>query len=156
MDAVLYAAVNTAEDFQGGISGMAVAIGKNKFSLTHELSQTGSAKLGLKDAVKMMKRAGDFRVAHAIAAEIGHFMLPLPEAVPAGGDDTMRDLAVVTKEFAEVMQEVSVAAADGSITDNEMARAEREWAELVAAGVHMMSRLRARHEAAKPAHLKAA
>lgn len=149
MDAVLYAACNTAEDFPGGTSAIAAAIGKNKFSLMHELSGTGSAKLGLVDAVKIMKRAKDLRIGHAIAAEVGCMLLPLPEALLVEGDDTMRDLASVTKEFSDVMHQVSASAADGRISDNEMARAEREWAELMAAGVQMMVRLRAKHQAGR-------
>lgn len=150
MDAMLHAACNTCEDFPGGTSAMAGAIGKNKFSLMHELSATGSAKLGLVDAVKIMKRARDLRIGHAIASEVGCLLLPLPESLLVEGDDTMRDLASVTKEFSDVMQQVSESAADGRISDNEMARAEREWAELMAVGAQMMARLRAKHQAGRP------
>lgn len=158
MDAVLFAACNQAEDFPGGISGMAAAIGKNKFSLAHELSCTGTAKLGLLDAVKMDRRAGTYCILDAYAAECGRLTVPLPQMLSAAGDDSMLDLGRVAKEFADLVKEVTTRASDDDISDNDLEALEREWSELVAAGQQMMRRLRARHEAdqARRSHLKVA
>lgn len=157
MDAVLYAACNQAEDFPGGISGMAAAIGKNKFSLAHELSCTGTAKLGLRDAVKMDKRSGAYRILDAYAAECGRITVPLPEAL-AHGDSDMLNLGQVAKEFSDLVKEVTTRAADGDISANDLERIQREWAELVSAGQQMLLQLRAKHEADKAGrpHLRAA
>lgn len=47
--------------------------------------------------------------------------------------------------------EIKFSTADDAISVNEMARLERQWSELVAAGQLMMRHLRARHESARPA-----
>lgn len=151
MDSVLHAAANTAEDFPGGTTGMAGALGKNKFSLMHELAGTGAAKLGLLDAVKMVKRSRDQRILNAFAVECGCLVIPLPEALMVEGDNTMLNLGHLAKEFADVVQEVTASVSDDTISQNEMARLERQWAELVAAGQQMMVQLRARHEASEQA-----
>ena len=142
MDAVLHAAANTAEDFPQGVTGIAAAIGKNKFSLMHELAGTGTAKLGLVDAVKMVKRSRDWRILNAIAEECGGVFVPLPSMLPAA-DGTLADLGKLAGEFADLVKEVSRAAGDGEISDNEMERIEREWAQTVAAGQVLMGHLRA-------------
>jgi hypothetical protein len=154
MDAVLYAAANTAEDFPGGITGMAAAIGKNKFSLAHELSETGTAKLGLRDALKMVNRAKDWRIISAACEVCGGVFVPLPESLLDPGNDLLKDLGRMAGEFGDVVREVSASAGDSAISDNEMVRLEREWGELVAAGVQMMGHLRARHDAAKLANVR--
>jgi hypothetical protein len=154
MDSVLYAASNTAEDFPGGITGMAAAIGKNKFSLAHELAETGTAKLGIRDALKMVKRSKDFRIITAACEVCGGVFVPLPQALTEPGNDLLADLGRLAGEFGDVVREVSADGADGVISDNEMARLEREWGELVSAGVQMMAHLRARHDASRPAAVR--
>jgi len=147
MDSVLYAACNQAEDFPGGITGMAAAIGKNKFSLAHELSATGTAKVGLLDAVKMDKRSGQYRILDAYAAECGRLTIALPDALRGG--NAILDLGHVAKEFADVVSQVTSRTADNDVSANDLEAVEREWTELVAAGQQMMLHLRARHEADK-------
>jgi hypothetical protein len=144
MDAVLHAASNTAEDFPGGTTGMAGALCKNKFSLMHELSGTGAAKLGLIDALKMVKRSGDFRIINAAAAECGGIFVPLPEAFE--GSDPLLNLAELAKEFSDLIAEVTGDVRDAEISSNEMARLNEHWGRLVAAGQHMMVQLRGRFE----------
>ena len=146
MDSLLHAAANTAEDFAGGVTGMAAAIGKNKFSLMHELSRTGSAKLGLEDAAKMVRRSGDPRIANAFAEECGGVFVPLPSSL-AATSGTLADLGKLAGEFAQLVQEVSKDAGDNDVSDNAMARIEREWSETVAAGQVLMGHLRADREA---------
>lgn len=146
MDSVLHAAANTADDFPGGITGMAAAIGKNKFSLAHELACTGTAKLGLIDALKMIKRSGDWRILNAAAEQCGGLFVPVPAAVTAAGC-TFQDMGAMAGEFAQLVRQVSTRAADGEICDNDMAVIERDWSELVAAGQVLMANLRNANEA---------
>lgn len=147
---VMTAACNVAEDYPGGARKLAADIGRNGTSFSHELSRTGSAKLGLHDAVKMTLRSRDLRILHAFATECGQMCVPLPEALMVDGDFTMQSLGAVAKEFADVVQEVSTTCADGSISANELARVERQWGELVAAGQSLLAQMRAKHEAEKP------
>jgi hypothetical protein len=75
--------------------------------------------------------------------------MPLPDALMVEGNDTMRNLSQLAKEFGDVVQEVSTSAADGLISANEMARVDRQWGELVAAGQRMMVHLRTLHDASQ-------
>lgn len=151
---VIDAARNLADDFPGGAKALAQRMDKNPFSLMHELAGTGTAKLGLLDSVKLTRISRDLRILNAFAGEFGCLVLPMPEALQADGSDAMQHLAVLAKEFGDVVQEVSASQADGDISANEMARIERQWSELVLAGQQLVTRLRTKHEASKPAHLR--
>lgn len=152
---VMTAAANVAEDFKpGGASGLAALIDRNPTTFSHELNETGSAKLGLRTAVKMTKRSKDLRILYAFAADNGQMCVPLPSSLLVDGDMTMQDLARVAKEFGDVVHEVSSAAADGDVTANELERVERQWGELIAAGQQLLAHMRAKHEAGKPAVLR--
>jgi hypothetical protein len=152
---VIDAARNVAEDYEGGASALALRIDKNPTTLLHELNETGTAKLGLVTAVKMSARAKDPRILNAFALQLGYMVLPLPEALAVEGNETMQDLAHVAKEFAEVIQEVTSSYADdGRISENELAKIEKQFGELLASGQSMLARIRASHEQARPAHLR--
>jgi hypothetical protein len=156
MDAVLYAASNTAEDFPGGITGMAAALDKNKFSLAHELSATGTAKLGLADAVKMVRRSKDHRILNAFAAEVGAMVLLLPAALAVEGDDAMHLVSQLAGEFNDVVQSFVGAVADRNVSGNEIEDIRRQWCELQLVGQRVVAHAEALHEAGKPAHLRVA
>lgn len=153
---VITAAQNVAEDYKGGARQLAIDIDRNPTTFSHELNETGSAKLGLRTAVKMTKRAKDLRILNAFAAECGQVCVPLPESLMVDGDMTMQGLGRIAKEFGDVVQEVSAAAADGEVSANELQRVERQWGELVAAGQSLLAHMRAKHEASKPAGLRRA
>jgi hypothetical protein len=115
-----------------------VAIGKDPTTLSHELRGTGGAKLGLETAVKMSKYTGDMRVLLAFAAECGQMCVPLPAGADPDGDECMQSMAGMSKEFGDVCQEICRSLGDdGAITDNELARIERESGELIRA-IHAM------------------
>lgn len=148
---VITAAANIAEDYPGGARALAAAIDRNPTTFSHELSETGSAKLGVRTLLKMTLRSKDYRALNAFAGECGFICVPLPEALAVDGDATMQNLGRVAKEFGDVIQEVSSAAADGEVSANELQRVERQWGELVAAGQQLLGNLRANHEATKAA-----
>lgn len=152
---VITAACNVAEDYKGGARQLAADIDRNPTTFSHELNETGVAKLGLRTAVKMTKRTKDLRILYAFACEMGQMCVPLPDMLMVEGDLTMQGLGRVAKEFGDVVQEISAAAADGEVSANEMQRVERQWGELVAAGQQLLAHMRARHEAARPGHLRA-
>jgi hypothetical protein len=156
MDSILHAAANTCEDFPGGVTGMAAALGKNKFSLMHEVTAAGTAKLGVVDAAKIAVRSKDPRIPNAFAEICGGLFIP-GAAMLQVTDGTLGDLSRLAGEFAQLVQEVTKDARDDEINDNEMARIEREWAETVAAGQALMLHLRASRESAQMRrHLRAA
>jgi hypothetical protein len=156
---VITAACNVAEDYVGasgkGARALAVDIDKNPVTLSHELNETGGAKLGLRTAVKMTRRSRDLRILNAFAQECGCMVLALPEALQLEGSAAMQDLGHTAKEFADVVAEVSARIADGEISENDLRAIEREWGELVAAGQGMVARLRAKRDADSAARLRA-
>jgi hypothetical protein len=154
MDA-LTAAANVAEDFPGGARALAVAIDRNPVTLSHELNGTGTAKLGLRTAIKMTIRSKDPRILNAFAAECGYMTLPLPETMMVDGDGAVQLVGQAMQEFNDVAQAFVKGAADGRWSGNEVGDLERQWGELVAAGQKMLQHARAAHEAAKPASLHA-
>lgn len=134
---VITAAQNVAEDYVGASGRGAVAlakdIDKNPTTLAHQLTETGSAVLGLRTAVKMTKRSRDLRILLAFAAECGQMCVPLPDALDVEGEDCMKRLSETSREFAELCQEVCADLSDGKISDNELARINRSIGELLAA-----------------------
>lgn len=154
---VLTAAFNVAEDFKpGGAAGLAREIDKNSTTFSHEVNGTGGAKLGLKTAVKMTKRTRDLRILLAFAAECGQMCVPLPASLDLESNDCMRALAQTSKEFNDVVTEVcSSLSDDGRISDNELARIDREGGELLAQLQQLLATVRALNLAGKPRDLQA-
>lgn len=149
----LDAARLTAEDYPGGVPAMALRLGKSWESLRKEMSPPdgSTAKLGLLDALRMMTRSGDYRIADAIEAELGRFALPLPVLDNAVPNDALADHFVhISKEFGEVLQETAVRAADGDISDNDVAAVEEQWGQLMAAGSAMLKHLVALNAQRRP------
>lgn len=149
MSHVLDAAYHLGQAYPGGVEALAARLGKNAITLRHELNGTGFAKLGLQTAVDLSVLSKDHRIVNAFAAECGGMFVLLAESL--GGDSAaMHRVAVLAKEFGEVVATVTEAAADGEVSANELARVEREWAELVAAGQALVAHMRAKHEASRP------
>lgn len=132
---VLDAAYNAAHDYQGGAEALAVRLGKRGSSLSHELTGTGTAKLGLLDAVKISQLTGDVRVVQAYAAACGGMFVPLAPVDTHGA--ALQDVAVAVKEFSDLVSAFTSAMADGVVTDNELRRVEREAGDLFGA-VHRL------------------
>lgn len=146
MSSVTHAAQNVADDYEGGASALARAIDKKEFTFLHELSGTGSAKLGLETAVKMTRRTRDLRILHAFAREFGQQCTPLPESFEFGDDECMQALGAVVRESADVCQEMCKdLGTDGDINDNELERILREGGELIAAVHKLMTAATARN-----------
>lgn len=150
---VLDAAARTVRDYPGGSLSLAPRLGKRPGTLSHEVNppEGGSAKLGLLDAIDIIKMSRDYRIIHATCAELGGMFIKLPVIDDAQGDPGSR-MAAVAKEFADLMGEVCTSSADGEISDNDIKRIEREWAELMAAGQVLLAYLQARNEEVHARH----
>lgn len=151
---VMQAAFNVAEDHRPGrTAGLALAIDKNPTTLSHELKETGGAKLGLLTAVKITKYTGDLRILLAFAAECGQMCVPLPDGLDISADECMVKLSGMSKEFGDVVQEICGSlGSDGKITDNELSQIERESGELIRAINAVLTAVRCRNQ---QLHLKA-
>jgi hypothetical protein len=133
----LDAAYNVVHDHPGGADALAPRVGKNSTTLSHEVSGTGAAKLGLLTAEKITQRTGDLRILACFAANCGQMLVPLPGAGDAKGDACMVHLADVIEGFGKLCRETAVDLADGKINDNELGRIDTEIG-LVIARLHAM------------------
>lgn len=148
-------AANVVHDYPGGAPSLAPRIGKNPTTLAHEVHGTGAAKLGLLDAEKITQRSGDLRILAAFALNCGQMLIPLP-AVPEGEpDDCMSKLADTAREFGDLCGEVATSLSDGTISDNELARIDRESSQLIASLGTLREALSRRNQAGKPTTEKA-
>lgn len=146
----LDAARHTVEDYGG--PEMALKLGKTWETLRKELAGAPGFKLGLLDAVRIMTRSDDLRIADAIEAEIGRFALPLP-MLPCDVPDQELGMHMgrVSKEFGEVITEAAVRAADGDVSARDLRAIEEQWGQLVAAGDAFLRYLVKRSKASRPA-----
>jgi hypothetical protein len=141
------AAFNVAHDFEGGARALALKIGENPNTFSHALTGTAGAALRIITCRKMGLMARDFRILHAFAAEQGFMCVPLPESLDLGSNDVMKAMADASKEFAELVRETcSAMSDDGDISDNEMARFERELGESMATHQKLLAVVRAYRE----------
>lgn len=145
MSSVQDAFRNTIDDYPGGATALAPRLEMSHWSLSHQATENGTARAGLLVAHKVMRATGDLRILNAMAHDLGCLVIPMPEALQAHEGDAMQRLGQLAKEFADVVQAVSLTTADGEITLNEMAHLEREFSEMVAQGQSVMQALRKMH-----------
>lgn len=148
---ILDAAYHVVHDYPGGSPSLAPRLNKSPTTLSHEVTATGTAKLGLLDAVKLTGFSGDLRILQAWALHAGQMLLPLP-SVDGTSDECLNHVSSSAKEFAELVSEAALSLSDGHISDNEMDRIEREAGELFAAVHGLLKSMRERNQAGKPAH----
>lgn len=150
----LDAAYHVVHDHPGGATALAPRMGKSNVTLCQELTATGTAKLGLMDALKITHLTGDYRILYAFAESCGHMAVPLPHVDGLPDPDLMRALADSSRDFADLCREVCDAAADGRISDNEMRRVELARASLMAHLAALGEAVRAINESGKPGFAK--
>lgn len=137
------AARRLAKAYPGGIDAMAQRLGKNPATLRHELSGAPGYKLGAEDLEDMTLMAMGANQPNALVAlatfnaNCGQMSIPLPQALAGAGEDCMRQLADVAKEFSDMVQAVAMRAGDGDVTDNDLAAIDKELTELLAS-VHVL------------------
>jgi hypothetical protein len=154
------AALHLARRYPGGIEALAPRMGKKPDTLRKELTGVEGYKWGVDEEELMISLCQAAGVADSIApitaaaVNAGALVIPLPRELSAQGG-SFQCLADAAREFGEFVASVAEAEADGCVTANELRRVERELGELVAKGQGCVARLKAVHEAGKPAHLKA-
>ena len=149
---VMTAAFNVGHDYNGGAAKLAEDIGKNPNSFNAELAGTGTAKLGLRDALKMTLRTRDYRILDAFNLACGRNSVPLPDVEGLETEDCLAALAKASREFSELCAEVlNSLGDDGKINDNERNRIQREGGQALATINLVMRAVDVRAEASKPA-----
>jgi hypothetical protein len=147
---VMDAARNMADDYPGGARALAARFDKNPVTFSHELNETGQAKLGLVDAIKACKRAKDRRVVNEFAKEMGCGVHMLPEMLEVDGDDAVHLVANMAKEFNDTVQAYVGAVSDNRMSGNELADIRRQGGELQVVLQRVIAHAEKLYEAAKP------
>lgn len=146
---VIDAAYNLVESYPGGAASLGPRVGKAGGTLSHEVTRTGTAKLGLETAVAMTVLSGDYRILEAFAAQCGRMTLPLPEVLQEGGNNVLARLGDMLREQSDVVREVTMAVSDDKIKPNERKRIVKEVGELIASGAALIAALGATPHPAK-------
>lgn len=155
------AVARACRHYPGGIPAIAARLGKATATLEKELRCSPGFKLGAEDALAISAMCADLHSPHAldfanaVAEAVGAQLELMPQLADAAAD-TVKDVSDVMRECADVVQAVVGADADRLITANELREAESQASELITAVQTTVSHLRARHEAAKPGHLRSA
>ena len=136
-------AYNLARAYPGGAEALALRMGKNSTTLSHELRGQGTAKLSLLDAEAITDLADDNRILEAWNAKRGLIVIRMPAVTSDDPGGCLSALSKTAQEFSLLVAEVSGDMSDGRISDNELQRIEREGAEVLAAIHALLSSARA-------------
>jgi len=137
---VMDAACHTAHYYPGGTAALALRMGVNPNTLAHKVDPLKQTHLlGLKEALMMQKFSGDKRITHAMCAALGGVFIEI-DSNESGS--SLAEVSKMISEFGESINEMQKAAADGVVTPNEMARCEKEVADLFAAANNALRSLR--------------
>lgn len=93
--------------------------------------------LMLSESLSIQKAAGDFRILHAMADELGFVCVPKPSSI--SDDDVAHALAELCAEFGDYLRKVDESMRDGKVTPNERKQLEIELAEMIRAATHLQS-----------------
>ena len=151
---LLDAAYHSVHDYPGGAPSLAPRMGKSPHTLNHEVTSSGSSKLGLADAAKICQLTQDYRILYAFAEACGHVCIPMPADSAADAQGVLHQMAETSREFSELCAEVCSSAADGHISDNELERIGRERMDLMGALARLGEAVLSLNQAGKPRHLR--
>lgn len=150
---ILDAARQLAKTFPGRYEALAQRMNKNPSSLRHEIAGAPGYKLGAEDLEDMTNLALEVKQDNALiilatmASNCGQMLVPLPTALLEAGDDCLKRMGDSAREFGELCTEVATDLGDGKISDNELARIDRECSELIAS-LHALREALAKRNAA--------
>lgn len=117
---VLDALYHTGHDFEGGVPALAQRLGMSASTLNKKLDPSyDTHKPLLIEAVRIQTLTRDFRTLHAMAFELSHATILLPD-IPDSSDMGLLDSYMqATEEIAKVSQAFRKAYADGNISHDE-------------------------------------
>ena len=125
------AALNVVHQYKGGAAALQLRMGKTNLSGEVNPNVKG-AKLGIEDAVTVQILANDYRILYAMALDCRHFPpLPMPEGLDVATDQCIRTVGELVKESADVVTVTVEGLADNDVSDNDLARFDREAGELI-------------------------
>ncbi len=136
------AAYNTAHDFPGGVSALAVRMGISANVLQNKVNPSQEYhKLTLNEAVKMQAITGDRRILHAMADSLGCVCIQLPSHDQAGDMELLDSFMSVVSELGDLSAEFQQSWADGKITPKEFERIKSEAYDVQARLAELLTRV---------------
>lgn len=153
---ILDAMRRMVRSYPGGVDAIAPRLAKSSSTLEKELRGAPGFKLGAVDAAEISAMCYDLGTpdarayGNAIAAELGCMLIPFPPVMDIASTECFRALAETSREAAEFISSVCAALADGSVSDNELRRSEREGSELVATLQGTLAAMAALNRAGRP------
>lgn len=139
------AAYAVVHQYPGGAAALQLRMGKT--NLSGEVNpNVKTAKLSIEDAVTLQNLANDYRILYAMAADCRHFLpLPMPECLELVDDQCIKTVSELVKESADVVTATVESLADGQISDNDLARFDRECGELMGKMQQLRHQLASKH-----------
>lgn len=130
------AAYHTVHDYPGGAMALAVRLGVNGMTLSHQVNpkDVGKFSLSIEKATEIQALSGDCRILHSMARELGHVAIKVDQA---DEDSVMASIADTVREFSGYLTSVTDAVADGRVTDNELREIDAHLCEMVQQANHL-------------------
>jgi len=153
---VTIALQRAVQGFAHGSAALAARLGMSVTTLNHKVSPTyPGAHCSPEECVAIQQITGDHAAHHAAGALLGYVHIPVPQLGEGEADESVQALARCVHEFGQFAAEAAQDLMDGRVSDNELARIEREGAEALAAIHALMKRAQGLNLAGKPVGLRA-
>lgn len=130
------AAFHTVHDYPGGAMALAVRLGVNGMTLSHQVNPNnlGRFSLSIEKATDIQALAQDYRILHSMARELGHVAIKVDQAEE---ENVMANIADTVREFSGYLTSVTDAVADSRVTDNELREIDAHLCEMVQQANHL-------------------
>jgi hypothetical protein len=151
-DALAMAIYRTVHDWRPadpaqprGAVGLAPLVGMRPGTLSNKADPAHDSELTLREAIPVMRTAGDFQILAALAADVGHGIIPLGEFSKT---HDLELLDLYAKHHAEIGETAAaireaLAAPNGRISRKAVRQVRRELIEDAQTGLEFLSRLEA-------------
>ncbi len=119
-------------------------LGKRPGVLPNEINPNQhSHKLGLFDAIRLIKLSGDIQILRAIAAELGYSIYFLGDYSGISDVELLNCYSQLHAEIGDMNRAIAESLEDGDIEQHEFERIERELQQVFTAALELLERLRA-------------
>ena|SRR5687768_13756734 len=120
-----------------GMATLAGQMGVDYSQLKGKLNQNNPRnRFYLEEAVQMQSVSGHYDILYAMAAELGHACIPLPDS---GATNFPQAITRTCAEFGDFMRKVDEVFDDSEITPNEAKALRKELTEMISAAVRLQS-----------------
>lgn len=124
-----------------GIPLIADELRKPAQTIRNDLNETGTHKLGLRDAVGIIEITRDLRPLDRIERRVGRVAFTVPKPEKRNMKPVMVMISRLTKEFSENMASLADAIEDGVVTQKEARQCLKENREMIEAGLLLQAYL---------------